>query len=407
MTIPLHTHGRPLAAFPAAVLGRITRRPLAAGDRPDHVRLLGTEYPGGEELQGHAAVLAEGPYQLGDRVLPPFVHSLRRTDHLADGDVVAVNPNGFIRTLYRIESGHNALFATDRCNSYCVMCSQPPKPVDDSERITEHLRLLDLIDPGTKELGITGGEPTLLKDDLLRIIAKAKERLPRTALHILSNGRLFYYGSFARRLARIEHPDLMIGVPLYSDLDSIHDFVVQARGAFDETVIGLQNLGRHGVPVEIRVVIHSYTVGRLPQLAEFIYRNFTFAAHVALMGLEPMGFAVPNLEQLWIDPWEYQTELREATLSLAARGMKPSIYNHQLCVVPRDLWPYCRQSISDWKNDYLPVCNACALKGECGGFFASSVKRKVSSHIRPPADSCEPGVSATRLSGGHSMWGTL
>jgi His-Xaa-Ser system radical SAM maturase HxsC len=393
MTIPLHTHGRPLTAFPAAVFGRITRRPLAAGDRPNHIRLLGTECPAADELQGHAAVLVEGRFEVSGDLLPPLVHSLRRTDHLTEGDVVAVNPNGYVRTLYRIASGHNALFATDRCNSYCVMCSQPPKPVDDSERIAEHLRLLDLIDPETRELGITGGEPTLLKDDLLRIVAKAKERLPRTALHILSNGRLFYYGSFARRLAGIEHPDVMLGIPLYSDLDHVHDFVVQARGAFDETVIGLQNLGRYGVPVEIRVVIHRYTVDRLPQLAEFIYRNFTFAAHVALMGLEPMGFAVPNLEQLWIDPWEYRAELRDATLSLAARGMKPSIYNHQLCVVPEDLWPFCRKSISDWKNDYLPVCVDCRLKGDCGGFFASSVKRKVSSHIRPPTAWNEDAVA--------------
>ncbi len=99
---------------------------------------------------------------------------------------------------------------------------------------------------------------------------------------------------------------------------------------------------------------------------------------------------MPNLEQLWIDPWEYQAELRDATLSLAARGMKPSIYNHQLCVVPEELWSCCRKSISDGKNDYLSVCDQCDVKGECGGFFASSVKRKVSSHIRPLAVRREP-----------------
>lgn len=381
--IPLHTHGRPLSGFPAAVLGRITCESREVGDRADYVRLLRTESLQTDELVGYAAVLAERPIDPAGDGLPPIVHGLRRSDHLTGGDVVAVQPNGYVRTLYRIESEHNALFATDRCNSYCVMCSQPPKPVDDSDRIDEHLRLLDLIDPRTRELGITGGEPTLLKDDLLRIVARAKERLPQTALHVLSNGRLFYYGSFARRLARIGHPDLMIGIPLYSDLDHDHDFVVQARGAFEETVIGLQNLGRHGVPVEIRVVLHRYTVERLPQLAEFIYRNFTFAAHVALMALEPMGFAVPNLDELWVDPWQYQAGLREATLSLAARGMRPSIYNHQLCVVPRELWPYCRKSISDWKNDYLPVCGECPVRQRCGGFFASSIRRRVSAHIRP------------------------
>jgi len=44
--------------------------------------------------------------------------------------------------------------------------------------------------------------------------------------------------TFARRLASIHHPDLMLGNPLYSDLSEEHDYVVQARGAFNETVRG-------------------------------------------------------------------------------------------------------------------------------------------------------------------------
>jgi hypothetical protein len=60
-------------------------------------------------------------------------------------------------------------------------------------------------------------------------------------------------------------------------------------------LIGLQNLGRHGVPVEIRV-LHRYTFERLPQLAEFIYRNLTFASHVTFMGMEMMGFAINSLD---------------------------------------------------------------------------------------------------------------
>ena len=218
------------------------------------------------------------------------------------------------------------------------MCSQPPKPVDDRHRIAEHLRLVELIDPSTPELGITGGEPTLLKDDLLILVERCRELLPQTALHVLSNGRLFYYGSFARRLAGIGHPDLMIGVPLYSDVDSEHDYVVQSAGAFDQTLIGLQNLGRYGVPVEIRIVVHRLTYARLPRLAEFIYRNLPFASHVALMGLEIMGFAVPNLADLWIDPVEYGRELVTSVNFLAQHGLRVSIYNHQLCVVPREAW---------------------------------------------------------------------
>jgi His-Xaa-Ser system radical SAM maturase HxsC len=383
----LQTHGKALPGWRHTVLGRVTSIPKEPAVREDHV-FVTARTPRPDDLRGYAAILtteslcAEQQEDFAKAGLP-IVHDLSVLDHLGDGDVVAVNPSGYIRTLYRIASPHNAIFTTDRCNSFCLMCSQPPKPVDDGERISEHLRLIELIDPSTQELGITGGEPTLLKDDLLRVIERCKELLPGTALHILSNGRLFYYGSYARKLAEIGHPDLMVGVPLYSDIDAEHDYVVQAAGAFDQTVVGLQNLGRYRVPVEIRIVIHQETYRRLPKLAEFIYRNLPFASHVTFMGLEMMGFAVPNHTQLWVDPVDYGRELADSTLFLASRGMNVSIYNHQLCVVPRDVWSYCRKSISDWKNDYLPICEQCVEKDNCGGFFSSSLRRQYSSSIHP------------------------
>jgi His-Xaa-Ser system radical SAM maturase HxsC len=270
------------------------------------------------------------------------------------------------------------------------MCSQPPRDVDETGIIEQHLRLIRLIDPATKELGVTGGEPTLLGEGLIEVLRACKTYLPTTSLHLLSNGRLFCYDAFAKDVADVQHPDLMIGIPLYSDIPAEHDYVVQCRDAFEQTVRGLQNLGRFGVPVEIRVVIHRTTYGRLPQLADFIYRNLTFASQIALMGLEITGYTIPNLDALWVDPVEYQPELEAATLFLAARGMAVSIYNHQLCTVPQRLWPYCRKSISDWKNEYLPACETCGVREGCGGFFTSGVKRRYSAHIRPlaPSSAC-------------------
>ena len=32
------------------------------------------------------------------------------------------------------------------------------------------------------------------------------------------------------------------------------------------------------------------------------------------------------------------------------------IYNHQLCLIDRGLWPFAVKSISDWKNEYHPEC---------------------------------------------------
>jgi His-Xaa-Ser system radical SAM maturase HxsC len=376
----LHSIGR-ARALEEPIIGRVTTDELPAYEARRDSVLMWRKLTPPVDTSGYMAVMTPAKAPAWD-ITAPLLHSISGFDYLSNGDVVYISPTGFVRTLYRRDSPHNFILATDQCNSFCLMCSQPPKQVNDFDRINEHLRLIDLIDHETAELGITGGEPTLFKDEFLRIIEYCRDKLPNTALHVLTNGRLFYYREFARKLGEIAHPDLMLGIPLYSDVDSEHDYVVQAKGAFEETVLGLQNLGRYNVPVEIRVVIHKQTYCRLPRLAEFISRNFPFAAHVALMGMEMFGFVHKNFDELWIDPYDYQAELLEATEILFLSGLNTSIYNHQLCVLDKGLWSFARKSISDWKNIYLSECEQCALREECGGLFQSAAK-KHSAYIKP------------------------
>jgi His-Xaa-Ser system radical SAM maturase HxsC len=296
-------------------------------------------------------------------------------DYLADGDVVKVLPNARIVAIYRRSARSNALLVTERCNSFCVMCSQPPRDIDDGHLVDEYLEAIPLFDRSPREIGITGGEPTLLGERLFAILRALKSYLPEASVHVLTNGRNCQDVELCRRFADVRHHDLMLGIPLYSDIPAIHDFVVQADGAYDETIRGILNLKRCGVRVELRVVVHRYTYARLPKLANFIVRNLQFVDHVALMGLELMGFAKTNVEDLWIDPVEYQAELRVASQLLTRGGIRTSIYNHQLCVVDPAVRSLAVKSISDWKNEYLPVCSDCAGRSQCGGFFSSGVTR--------------------------------
>ncbi len=309
-------------------------------------------------------------------------------NYLGPGDILRLAPShGRVNVLYRRSGRTNSLLLTERCNSNCTMCSQPPKQHNDEFIADELLQVIPLIDPATPEVGFTGGEPTLLHGRFLELVSACREHLPSTSLHVLTNGRLFAYREFARRLAAIDHPDLMLGVPLYSDLPWCHDHVVQARGAFDQTIHGLLNLARFEVPLELRVVIHRDTFARLPELARFIARNLPFVSHVALMGLEIMGHVRMNLDALWIDPLDYQRELARCVRVLEQRGITARIYNHQLCVLPEELWPYAVQSISDWKNLYVQECGRCVVRDQCGGFFASS-SIKASRGIRAVMKEC-------------------
>jgi len=304
-------------------------------------------------------------------------------DYLGDGDVVRLEPaRGGVRTLFRKASPYNHFMLTERCNNYCLMCSQPPRQIDDGWIVDEVLEALPLIDRGAAEIGFTGGEPTLLGSRFVQLVQATGSHLPKTALHVLSNGRLFAQGSLARDLAAVRHHDLMIGIPVYADLAHVHDHVVQADGAFDETIRGILALKQHGLRVEVRVVLQAQTIPRLTALARFLTRNLLFVDHVALMGLEITGFARANLDRIWIDPADYQAELAEAVGILDRAGMSVSIFNSQLCVLEPSLWPFARRSISDWKNEYMPECEGCEAKGMCGGFF-SSAKYQYSRAIRP------------------------
>jgi len=108
---------------------------------------------------------------------------------------------------------------------------------------------------------------------------------------------------------------------------------------------------------------------------EYIYRNLPFVSHVALMGLENMGYVKKNWNILWIDPVDYMKTLEHAVRHLFYRGMNVSIYNLQLCLLPKTLWPFSRQSISDFKNIYLEECENCTVKNFCGGLFLSCKSR--------------------------------
>lgn len=302
--------------------------------------------------------------------------------YLDEKDIVKFNPqHNSIQVLFRFNANTNSFLLTERCNSFCLMCSQPPRNIDDGYLAGEILQTIPLIDKATKEIGFTGGEPTLLGERLIDLIRASKQHLPNTALHILSNGRNFKDLNLAKKIADINHHNLMWGIPLYSDISQLHDFVVQADNAYDETIRGILNLKRCQQKVEIRVVLHKQTYKRLPQLAEFISRNLVFVDHVALMGLENMGFTKANTDALWIDPYDYQNELKEAIQILDKNMIVTSIYNHQLCVIPESIREFAVKSISDWKNEYINECNECKSKEQCGGFFSSTTNMH-SSHIK-------------------------
>lgn len=311
-----------------------------------------------------------------DRFNGRCLHSIKSLSHISEDDILYIGTDGNLRTMFRVNSFQNYLLLTERCNSNCIMCSQPPKDKDDIQHLHDiHLKLIPLIPKDCIELGLTGGEPTILGNKFFELLSLITKELPNTEIHILTNGRSFSINALAEKLSDVNNPRIMLGIPLYSDYYQIHDYVVQAKDAYYQTLMGIQNLKRYNIRVEIRVVLHKITTPRLERLAEFIYRNMPFVDHVAFMGLEIMGYTKANIDNLWIDPVDYMEELEKAVSFLARRKIHTSIYNMPLCLLPQDIWCFNRKSISDWKNIYFEECEKCILREDCGGFFASAEKK--------------------------------
>jgi His-Xaa-Ser system radical SAM maturase HxsC len=297
-------------------------------------------------------------------------------NYLSDGDIVGIrHGSGRFRTLFRRNSKHNSFLVTERCNNYCLMCSQPPKDTDDHWILDEIRESLPLVDPSTRSLTFTGGEPLTDWRDFVTVLAQCREQLPQTALQVLTNGRAFSHSEIVDAWSGVKHPDLIAAIPVYSAVDHIHDHVVQAMGAFDETILGILKLKDRGQRVEIRVVLHTLTASIISATCRWIARNLSFVDHVALMGLENTGFAIANEALLWIDPMDYRVGLAAGVDHLSSAGVNVSVYNLPRCVLDPSVWPYAVQSISDWKNGYVEECNHCVEKDRCSGLFTSGRPR--------------------------------
>jgi hypothetical protein len=46
---------------------------------------------------------------------------------------------------------------------------------------------------------------------------------------------------------------------------------------------------------------------------------------------------------------------------LDRRRVRTLVYNHQLCLIDEEVWPFAVKSISDWKNEYHSECLKCSV----------------------------------------------
>ena len=296
------------------------------------------------------------------------------------------------------------LALTYRCNNDCPHCYNA-RPRDYLELpTTQWLSIIDhLWDIGIPHIVFTGGEPTL-RNDLPELIKHAESKGQITGLN--TNARRLSDARFLEMLVDAGLDHLQITVESHDPV--IHDDMVHAKGAWQQTIKGLRNA------LDTPLYVMTNTT-MLHQNSPYLAETLDFLAEVGLptIGLNALiysghglnvgtGIAERELPPLldlarektdaygqrliWYTPTQY-CHFDPMQLELGVKGCTAALYN--MCIEPDGAVIPCQSYYepignmltdsweSIWNNDlsinlrerrYIPdKCNGCSLLSECGG----------------------------------------
>lgn len=179
------------------------------------------------------------------------------------------------------------------CNNHCRFCVQGNKRNEYPDLGTEEARrVLAEERQHCEDVVLTGGEVTIRKD-LPELIAHARELGYRT-IQLQTNGRLI--ASRERLQAFVDAGITEVSPAIHGATAEMHDGLTRAPGSFRQTVKGVLNARRLGLPVIMNSVITRANYRELPFLAELFLRlgvtQFQFAFVHAL------GSAADNFDEM-------------------------------------------------------------------------------------------------------------
>lgn len=296
------------------------------------------------------------------------------------------------------------LALTYRCNNDCAHCYNA-RPRTYPEMTTEQWKhALDrLWQLGIPHVVFTGGEPTL-RNDLPELVAHAEANGQITGLN--TNARRLSDRRFVEQLveAGLDH----VQITLESHDPEIHDGMVQARGAWKQTVAGLRNVLETPLYVMTNTTMLRANSPRLAETLDFLaslgvptvgLNALIYSGHgrtvgtglkenelMPLLDLAQQRTTAHRQRLIWYTPTQY-CHFDPMQLELGVKGCTAALYN--MCVEPdgavipcqsyyrpvgnllEDTWDTIwNHPISAGLRERRAVpakCNGCALLAECGG----------------------------------------
>jgi His-Xaa-Ser system radical SAM maturase HxsC len=299
-----------------------------------------------------------------------------KLDLLCESDVLEISDNGIAFIYYSANANDNYIAVTSRCNSNCIMCpSGGSLDNHEQDKITALMEIAKHIPRTAKFLTITGGEPFLLKKEIFLLFDYLKSNFPDTRFLVLTNGRVFCSPEYVESFGCTLPKNCTVGIPIHGDESTLHDYLAQANGSFEQTCVGIRNLLSHHINVEIRIVVNALNCDRMLKLADFIIKNFMGIKVVNFIAMEMLGSAALNSDRLWIPYPDAFNKIKTAIEVLISKQIDVGLYNFPLCAVEQGYWSLCANSISDYKISYSDdECRDCTVADICGGVFSGSIR---------------------------------
>jgi len=289
----------------------------------------------------------------------------------------------------------------NKCNNLCVMCTNAPEfaaqpssryglkcQIEKLERYLKGFGPVYLKNADKAGfVSLTGGEPTL-HPDFFRLLAYFRKRLPGIGITLLSNGRRFADKGFADRFLKIAGPPFTVAVAVHGASAPGHDKVAGVKGAFKETVAGLDNLyaglkGRTG-GLEIRIILHRLNVGELKKTLAFLLKRFpdTGRYRVVVIHYEIEGMSLANHALLSLK-LSVSAKAVNAAGPVIKRFRELRLYHFPLCVVGAGLRSRCWITLPAEDRVYPAKCAGCGARSGCLGLMLEYYGKFGDGEIKP------------------------
>jgi len=277
----------------------------------------------------------------------------------------------------------NATFCiTNKCNSHCIMCTNDFKFDRNKEEISrqQFFERIDQLPKTTKNVTLTGGEPTL-NPDFPEILSYLNKKLPNAEKLLLSNGRMFSYKDYTDKIMGLKISNLEIAIPLCAHNEEVHDSITLSPGSFRQAVNGIKNLLSSGALIELRIVIHAMNHNYLEDMARFINRNFQGISRIVLMLMEIQGNGFRNKDRLLVKYSQVTGQLYKALDLL--KGHEVRLYHFPLCTLKPEYWNRAWRSLEERKVFFKGSCDRCKYKKYCLGILKTYSANLGDEEFRP------------------------